>query len=250
MGRMRAAVELKARRTEAAARALSESAARDPFWGVRVESTKALAAFGTQTTRAGLLEAVKDKDSRIRREAIKGLNAFKDEKLADRYISTINNDPSYFTIAEAAKALGQTGSERAFDVLSNTVKQESWQGIVRAGAISGLAALKDPRALEVGVKYIAGGNPPAVRVAAIEVLSQVGKGNDKAFELLLAALKDPSLQIQFTAIQALGQIGDARAIPALETLAKTDSLPAFGRNVIAFTINRIRNASKQEGKKD
>jgi aminopeptidase N len=192
MGRMLAAVELKARRTEVAARALSESAARDQFWGVRVEATKALSAFGTQTTRAGLLEALKDKDSRIRREAIKGLNAFRDEKLADQYVSTIKNDPSYFTVAEAAKALGQTGWPRAFEVLSDTVKQESWQGIVSAGAISGLAALKDPRAIDIGLKYIAAGNAPAVRVAAIEVLSQVGKGNEKAFELLLAAIKDPS----------------------------------------------------------
>ena len=77
MGRMLAAVELKARRTEVAARALSESATRDRFWGVRVEATKALAAFGTQSSREGLLQAVKDKDSRIRREAIKGLSAFK-----------------------------------------------------------------------------------------------------------------------------------------------------------------------------
>jgi hypothetical protein len=60
MGRMLAAVGLKARRTEVAARALSESAVRDRFWGVRVEATKALAAFGIQTSREGLLEAVKD----------------------------------------------------------------------------------------------------------------------------------------------------------------------------------------------
>jgi HEAT repeat protein len=58
------------------------------------------------------------------------------------------------------------------------------------------------------------------------------------------------LQIQFTAIQALGLIGDERAIPALEALAKSDRLPSFGRNVINFTIVRIRNANKPEGKKD
>jgi serine/threonine-protein kinase len=186
----------------------------------------------------------------VRREAIKGLSAFKDERHADLFINTIKNDPSYFTIAEAAKGLGYTGSARAYEALTNTVKQESWQGIVRAGAITGLALLKDPRGIDVGLKYIAAGNPPAVRAASIELLSQVGKGNEKAFELLVAALKDPSLQIQFTAIQALGSLGDARAIPALEVMAKSDRLPSFGRNVINFTIGRIRSANKTGDKKD
>jgi aminopeptidase N len=250
MGRVRAAIELKAQRTEVAARALTESVKRDGFWGVRIETTKALSAFGTATTRAGLLEAVKDKDARIRREAIKGLAAFKDEKLADVFISTIKNDPSYFTIAEAAKALGQTGSPRAFEVLADTLKLESWQGTVRAGAITGLAALKDARAIDIGLKYALPGNPPAVRGASIELLSQVGKGNDKAYELIVAALRDPSLQIRFAAVQALGMLGDARAIPALEALAKTGELPSFANNVIMFTITRIRSANKPEEKKD
>ena len=250
MGRVLAAVELKARRTEVAARALSESAVRDRFWAVRVEATKALAAFGTQTTREGLLEAVKDKDSRIRREAIKGLAAFKDERHADLFINIIKNDPSYFAIVEAARGLGHTGSPLAYEVLTNAVKQESWQGIVRAGAITGLALVKDPRAIDTGLRYIAAGNPSAVRVAAIELLSQVGKGNEKAFELLVAALKDPSVQIQFTAVQALGLIEDARAIPALEAMVKADGLPDYGRSVINFTINRIRNANRPQGKKD
>ena len=121
---------------------------------------------------------------------------------------------------------------------------------MRAGAISGLASLKDPRAIDIGLKYIAAGNPVPVRVASIELLSQTGKGNEKAFEMLVVAIKDPSLQIQFTAIQALGSLGDERAIPHLEALVKADRLPSFGRNVINFTISRIRSANKPEEKKD
>ena len=132
--------------------------------------------------------------------------------------------------------------------LLNTVKQESWQGIVRAGAITGLALLKDPRAIDVGLKYIAAGNPPAVRVASIELLSQIGKGNEKAFEMLVAALKDPSLQIQFTAIQALGSIGDARAIPALEALAKERQAAQFRqeRNQLHDQPDQEREQARRE----
>src|SRR5258706_6977218 len=148
MGRVLAAIELKTHTSDAAAKALAESALRDSFWGVRIEATKGLAAFKNDASRASLIEAVKDKDSRIRREAIKGLAAFKDPKLADLFVKIINTDPSYFAIAEAARAIGQSGSPQAYGVLAESLKLESWQGTIRAGVLGGFAALKDPRALE------------------------------------------------------------------------------------------------------
>jgi len=178
MGRVLAAIELKTHTSDAAAKALGESALRDGFWGVRIEATKGLAAFKNDASRASLIEAVKDKDSRIRREAIKGLAGFKDPKLADLFVKIINTDPSYFAIAEAAAALGQSGSPQAYGALEEALKLESWQGTIRAGVLGGFAALKDPRALEAGLKYATPGNPPNLRNAAFQILAEAGKGKN------------------------------------------------------------------------
>jgi aminopeptidase N len=242
MGRVLAAIELKTHTSDVAAKAIAKASVRDNFWGVRIEATKGLSAFKNDTLRAALMEAVKDKDSRIRREAIKGLAAYKDPKLADLFIKIINTDPSYFAIAEAARALGQSGSPQAYDALAGALKLESWQGTIRAGVLGGFAALKDPRAIEVGLKYATPANPSNLRNAAFQILAEEGKGNDRVLEMFLSVLKENSIQARFAAVQGLAKLGDKRAIPALEELARGSDLPAFGKQIIIGAINQIKNA--------
>ena len=54
-------------------------------------------------------------------------------------------DESYLVEAEAARALGRTRQAAAFDVLVDLLERPSWADVVRAGAIDGLAALRDER---------------------------------------------------------------------------------------------------------
>jgi aminopeptidase N len=252
MGRVGAAIELKSSRSETALKALAEAARRDPFWGVRIEAVKSLSEIKNDGSRAALLEAARDKDSRIRRAAITGLAAFKDPKLAEVFINIIKNDESYFAIAEAARALGQSGAPQAFDVLVATLSQESWQDTIRAGVMSGLAELKDPRALDIAFKYAAPGNRPSVRGPAFQLIAALGKGNDRALQILTAALKEPSTQIVFNALNALGALGDQRAIPALEEFMKGPFPPGVpeeaAKEFIASIIMRIKNPEKPKNK--
>jgi aminopeptidase N len=250
MGRVRAAIELKSRKSDASINALSSASARDAFWGVRIESAKALAEMKSDAARDALVEAAKDKDSRIRREAIKGLAQFKDPKLADLYIKVINSDPSYFAIAEAARALGQSGSPRAYDVLTDALKLESWQGTIRAGVLGGLIALKDPRALEIGFKYAGPGNATTLRAEALHLIAETGRGNNRAFEALAAAAKEKSTQVRVGAVQALGLLGDPRAIPVLEEVAKSKDISGLLRQAVNAAINSIKNPAKPDEKKD
>lgn len=250
MGRALAVIALSGHPGGSVTEALSQAATGDSFWGVRVEAVKAMAALKTDASRAALIDAAKDKDSRVRREAIKALGAFKDPKLADLFAKIINGDPSYFAIAEAARALGQTGSPHAYDVLSDAMKLESWQGAIRAGVLGGLAATGDPRALDVALKYASPGNPTSVRAAAFQVLAQAGKGNDRALETLVSALKEKSTQIRFSALQALGKLGDQRAIPALEELRSSPDVPPFAKQFVTNIINQLKNAKPPEEKKN
>jgi aminopeptidase N len=250
MGRLRAAIELKTHATPSAEKSLAEAATRDSFWGVRVEAVKSLAERKSEAGRAAFIEALKDKDSRIRREALTGLATYSDPKLADLFIKTINTDPSYFAVAEAAKALGQTGSPQAYATLEASLKLESWHSTIRAGVLGGLAALKDPRTIDVGLKYSTESNPSDLRNAAFRILGEMGKGNDRALQALLSALKEKSSQIQIGAVQALAKLGDERAIPALEEASKSSELPAFGKLIITGAIHQIKAQNKQSEKQD
>ena len=248
MGRVSAANELKSKRSDAATAALTEAAIKDRFWGVRAEAVKALAGFKNERVRAALIEAARDKDSRVRREALKALAGLKEASLADLYIRVMNTDQSYFAVAEAAKALGQSQSPQAFEALMNALKQDSWQETIRSGVIEGLVVLKDPRASDLVFKYAAPGNQESLRVAAFRALGNIGKGNDRALTILTAALKEQSLEIVINAAQALGALKDKRAIPALEEFLKSP-LPAgipesLAKQFITGLIDQLKNAAK------
>jgi aminopeptidase N len=253
MGRVRAAVELKARKTTTAIPALSKAATADNFWAVRIEATRALAGLKNEAARPALIEAVNDKDSRIRREALRALGQYKDAKLADLFIRIINSDPSYFAVAEAARALSESGSPKAYEVLTAALQTPSWQDTILAGALSGLAMLNDPRAIDLALKYAAPGNRSSVRAAALQALAHAAKSNERAFQALAAGLKDRSLEVVFNTIEALSNLGDPRAIPLLEELAKHPpaGVPSGAfTQIINETINRIKNPGKtDEGEK-
>jgi HEAT repeat protein len=119
---------------------------------------------------------------------------------------------------------------------------ESWQGTIRAGVLGGFAELKDPRAVEVGLKYATPPNPSSLRSAAFQILAEVGKGNDRVLEIFLAALKEKSSQARYAAVQSLAKLGDQRAIPALEELASSIEVPGFGKQIIMGAINQIKSA--------
>lgn len=251
-GRLRAIADIKASHSDTGLKALAEAALRDQFWGVRSDAVRTLSEFRNDASKAALVEAAKDKDSRVRRAAIEGLGAFKDPALADLFIKVITTDPSYFAVSDAAHALGQSGSPRAYDALMGMLKQDSWHDMLRGGAMAGLAALKDPRALEIALKYAAPGHGPSLRAAAFAVLGESGKGNEQAFKLLTDALKSEGLsfELDIAALQALAALGDPRAIPALEEFQKRPDLPGPARPFVQAFITRLKNSNKGAATKD
>jgi aminopeptidase N len=244
MGRVRAAIQLKLRTSEVAVAAMAEAALRDRFWGVRLEAVRSLWTVKNATARAALSKAARDRDPRIRAAALEGLAEFKDPLLAGLYADTLATERSYFAVAEAAVALGQTGSPRAFGALANAVNQDSWQEIIREGALRGLIALKDPRSGDLGIRYAVPGNPAGVRRLAFQLLGEVGKGNDRALSALSDALTEtPTIAVD--AIQPLGRLGDLRAIRALEEFVRRDDAWPSAIQLANRVINRLKDAARQ-----
>ncbi len=241
MGRVLAAVELKAKKSDAVTKALGEAAGKDSSAIVRIEAVNALADIQNDSAKAALLEASKDQDSKVRTAAIKALAKFRDEKLATLFIQVMNHDASYFAAAAAAEALGQTHAAGAYEALVQGLKTESWQNTIQAGVLKGLAALKDSRSYEIAAQYTAPGNSIEMRSQALMLLAETGKGKDQALDTLTAALKDSSLQIKFAALQALLVLSDPRAIPAIEELAQTPGLPSFASQFITSAINQLKH---------
>ena len=206
---------------DAIAKAIAITATKDKFWGARVEAVAALEGSGN--AKDALLAATRDADAHVRARAITSLAATRDTSLADTF-ALLTGDRSYAVIKAAAVALGQTKSSAAYDTLTKLIDFPSWRDTIRASGLAGLAALGDPRALELGFKYRTAPNPVPVRAAALNLLGSAGKGDPRTFDALNDALKESFAKRNFTLLnssaEALVALGDERGLATLQDLAK------------------------------
>ncbi len=211
---------------ESIVRAIGEAASKDKFWGARLEAITALA--GSKDAKDALLAATKDVNARVRAQAVKSLVATKDASLANVYQQLLN-DQSYAVIRAAAAGLGETKSPSAYDALIKILDAHSWRDNIRASALTGLAALGDKRAAELGFKYFASENPTGVRAAAVGLLGATGKDDPRTFPLISGALSDSVERRSFNLFageaEALVTLGDERGVAFFQGLGKRSGTP-------------------------
>ncbi|WP_239989418.1 HEAT repeat domain-containing protein [Corallococcus macrosporus] len=141
------------------------------------------------------------------------------------------------TIDPAAKLLSgdPTTTDRLIPLLDTVSSADARQGILYALSWHG-----DLRAWELMVRILA--NPqedPVVRGQAAEgiayMFSQVRPGTarfESAAKALLSALKDPSLEVRFGAIFALGESNHLPFVPVLEALVNDQTpVPGWGETI-------------------
>jgi len=89
-----------------------------------------------------LLECLKDKSWVVRREAIRALGRFEDERIIDSLIEALK-DRHWNVRENAAIALGNLGDNRAIEPLRELLRTETWEYFVRKEATTALKKLGD-----------------------------------------------------------------------------------------------------------
>jgi aminopeptidase N len=200
------------------------------FWGTRAE---AAAALGKIKGR-GCLEALKacatTAHPKVRRAVIEALGNFRVREAYESIKPHAIRDDSYLVEAEAARALGRTRDPAALEVLVEMLERQSWFDVVRAGAIDGLAALRDDRAISLLSARVRYGHPPRARRAAVLSLPKLATDR-KTRETIELLLDDPDPLFRIDAVRALGELGDTKARPALRDRLESDLDPRVRRRI-------------------
>ncbi|MEM9154893.1 MAG: M1 family aminopeptidase [Cyanobacteria bacterium P01_F01_bin.33] len=217
--------------------ALKTSLQQESFWGVRVEVCQALSEIALERAFDVIADtALKDTAPQVRRTAISVLAKTKTQRSLQAIQPFVDRgDESYFVEAAAASAIGTIAGatvDAAVDVdaaiasLKTVLETKSgWNEIVRGGAISGLAQLKDSdAALELLLQYTATGIPQPLRLAAIRALGSYAadKENAKVLERLRELSRESFFLTQVAVVIALKQLNTTRAIPILKQLDTDD----------------------------
>jgi aminopeptidase N len=226
LGRIDAARTLGKKGDAEDVKALGRALRDDAFWGVQAEAAKALGAIRSAGALDELLSGTSVPEGRARRAVMSALGEFRDERAAEALGRVIvEGDASYYVEANAAAAIGKTRSPRALGAIRRSLEKDSQNEIIRASAMGGLAETRDAAALPILMDWTAYGRPQQVRPAAAGALGKLAEwlsDADKAriVDRLVELLDDPWYRCQIAAIDALKDVGDDRAVPHLERLAR------------------------------
>jgi aminopeptidase N len=231
-------------------RALGRALREDPFFSVRAEAAKALGAIKTPSALDELLTGVKLANARARRAVMSTLGEFRDAKAAEALERVLHDgDESYYVEASAAAAIGKTRQPGAMAALQHALGKDSQNEVIRSSVMSGLAALRDPEALPVVLEWTRWGKPQQVRTAAASALAKFAafvsesEKND-ILDRLYELLADRWFRVQISAVEALADIHDARAIPQLQRAVERE---IDGRVIRTArdAIGRIKSATEK-----
>jgi aminopeptidase N len=247
VARIRAARELANTGGRIAQEAIAEAFERDPFWGVLAETAAAIGATRAPWARTVLMGALSHPHPKVVRAVAAALGNFRDADVATALITSAQTQRSYFVRAAALTALGKTRDPRAFDVLTEAVKGQTWNGVVESGAVAGLAELADARAVAVVIDACRPERNEGLRRAAVTALARIGalleNERTRVAEAIEQHLDDQSFLVAMDAIAAAETLGDQRFLPALDRLTQQAFDGRMRRDAAEAAI-RIRKGAK------
>ncbi len=215
IGRIQAAQGLAALGAPDCIEAVKEAVLNDSFWGVQAEAASALGTVKSEAAMNALIECTGVSNSRARRAVVMALGQFKEGAVVKALTPFLEHDESYFVEAEAARSIARTKQPEAFDLVSNVIGRPSFNDVLTVQALSGLAELKDERAIAIAKDLAVYGKPNRIREAALGCLGKLGEGKSDVVEFLTDYVDDPWLRARNSAIYALQELKDDKAIPAL-----------------------------------
>jgi len=207
------------------------AALNDPDRHVRLGAVSALRTIGDSRSVVPLINALHDPDSDVRKFAAAALGQIGDIRAIDPLIDVLDNPNEEDDVrAYAADALGNFGDTRSITPLINSLRVPGvhWHAIEALAKI-GLSAIESLITALGDYDFL-------TRLGARDLLSKLGAS---AVEPLIATLSHPWSWMRENVAIALGEIGDFRALTALERLAQEDLSPSVA-DAAREAIARIR----------
>jgi len=184
-----------------------------------------------------LTKQLGDEDQQQRRIAVSKLGQLKDERAVEPLCRALEDDDIHVRCG-AAKALGWLKSPRALRPLMRSASER--HRLVRAEAARALCELEWEEPQRGGAHL-----PALLAALEGEPSHWVAKvlgnyGDTRAVEPLIAALgKDPPSYVEKAMIAALGRLGDSRAVPFLISLLERPSAWGSTKPAAAEALGNI-----------
>ncbi|MCS6799226.1 MAG: HEAT repeat domain-containing protein [Myxococcota bacterium] len=211
-----AAAETLGRRAYAQRRevapALRELLRNDPDWRVRASCGRALGRLGIRDAVPDLVRALRDPQVDVRVVAAAALWRLPDPAAVPALLELLSDDDAAAR-QWAVLALGVIRDQRATQPLVQLLARES-TAAVRLDVIRSLGRIGDSGALGALRDVARNASRPAdERVEAVHAIASLA--TPEKVNALVGMLDEPDRRIRLRVVRALGDVGDALALPAV-----------------------------------
>ena len=230
---------------------LGEVVRSDKAWGVRATAADALGERKTPAAAKQLLEALNGAtEPWVRNRIVSALGNFKDHaEVIAKLEGVAKDDKSFRARGAALQALGKLKAPNALATLNAAAAGDSPDNYLRNAALRAMGPLGDDKAVPALQEWASEGKPIETRQAAISSLGKLQKGDKQITQQIAGYLTGAHAPVRFSAIFALGERGDATAIPALEALLNSNDLSIEMAPMIKGQIAKLKQGpgKKSEG---
>jgi aminopeptidase N len=223
IGRIMACEALGKRRTASSTAALKTALQNDMFFGVRQAAARALREQQMAAATAALIESLDQDDLRVRRSVVDELGQCFDGAAGAKLLEIAADDNQPPAIAAAAvAALGRSADDDAEGVLRDALKSTSFNNERAAAALLAIRETGDaswtPTLIEILSQRQADIDSADLREGFLTLakLAQRGRRQAAAYEFLASQVENPREPLRLAAVEALGELHDARARVLLE----------------------------------
>jgi aminopeptidase N len=220
------AIEQLAKREDAEAMALLRQALQsDAFFGVRIEAARALAGLRTPEAFEALKASLHQPDARVRLEVVNGLAAHYREGVAPLLEEILRQERNPDILAAAIRGLAGRPGPGFREVVIPFLKSDSFRQVLAHAALEAIRTQDDPACrgeVESLLKTRGAALTSDSLLTGLQVVARLARNDenrDPAREFLMGYLTHPRRQVAAAVLDALGTLGDPRALPVLERFA-------------------------------
>jgi aminopeptidase N len=223
---------------------LAKTINSDKFWGVRHDAASLLAYSNQQGVSSILMDSYgKEPDSRVRRSILLALGELKKkcpdcietETLTDFIISSLNNEQSYYAIADGITSLTYfEPKDKLYELVSPFAEMESANEIIKRSVAGALDSSNDPRSIDILLENAVKGKYPRQRVAAINALEDF-VSEQKVVDALNNIVFAKNRWVKLNVLSALEKASNKSSKPYLEkliSLTKDESLKEIIKKIL------------------
>ena len=223
MGRLLAVAALAERRDQEAVGRLRSRLNEDPFYGVRLEAAKALRTIHTDEALEALLTSTVQPDARVRREVWEALRGFYRASALAAARPALKSERNPDILAQLILTLGAYPQTETRETLLKYLDSTSFRNVLADAAIGAMRAEDDPAFIAPLLATLQRSETAftssgfAQGLHCLAWLAHDQDNREAVREFLVRQVNSKKEAVQLAAIRALGELGDPRAIPVVET---------------------------------